>query len=221
MIVKVIGKIFVELIRYGINFPQFAYALWKLSFLRQPVITIFGGKHAARESSYFFHAYELGKYLAQRHISVITGGGPGVMEAALCGALTEKSASAHVLGIGVSHVDEEFHPSCKSKTVFVRDFAARKWLLIHYSIAFVVFPGGIGTVDELFEVLNLIKTKKIKPAPVIVVGSSYWRPLLQLLDSAIKEGFILEKYRSLITVVDTNEQIITILEEYLKKKYQI
>ncbi len=190
-----------------LQLPQLVYAQWRLWRLRRPVITVFGGSQLKRDDPFYQQTRQLACLIASHNISIVTGGGSGVMEAALCGAL-ECEDKFHVLGIGVTGVDITFLSNCHLATVFVSNFGLRKLLLVSYSIGFVFCPGGYGTLDELFNVLNLIKTNKIPPYPVVLMGVNYWKGLLEwLIKSPIERGLILEQKNDLITLVDTPEEV--------------
>lgn len=137
------------------------YGIWHISKLKQAPITIFGGHLLERSSIFMTQASQLGHKLANHGIPVLTGGGPGIMEAASCGAFNVKKGVITSIGINVKGLETGIEQStCPRKVIDVDNFPARKWLLIHYSIGFVVFPGGYGTLDELMELLTLIQTKK-------------------------------------------------------------
>ncbi len=201
-------QIFLDLFQYLGNCPRYVYALWRIAQLQRPIVTVFGGKHASKDSPYYSLAYEFAALLAQHQFSVITGGGPGIMESALCGIKQHVKHKNRLLGIGVKGVDVAFESRCAAETIFLSDFAARKWFLIRYSIAFVAFPGGIGTLDECAEVLNLIKTNRILPIPVILIGSTYWHPIITWIHAAIEQGFIdKEAVQSLVVTDDLLDAI--------------
>lgn len=196
-------------------------ALFHVGRLPRPIVTIFGGKLAPSDSPYVQRAYELARQLVQHKISVLTGGGPGIMEAANCGAyaatLKRGDARRYTLGIGVYGVNGGFVSRC----VFVVSmpyFYLRKQLLMKYSAAFVVFPGGIGTADELFELLNLMKLQKLPLHPVILIGTAYWKPLLTWMhESGIAQGFIPEECKKLVQVTDDLEKTLAIIRDACAK----
>ena len=181
--------------------------------IRRPVVAIFGGKGAPLEGAYARQAHEIAAACVSSGASVLTGGGPGIMEAANCGA-QERAREMGIkqkcaMGVRIKGVDEEFVSKCSYDVVKVTDFFARKWLLIHYADAVIVFPGGIGTADELFDLLNLIKTKKFGSVPIVLVDSAYWAPLVEwYLNRAFASGFIKAEARDLIFVADKTDQII-------------
>lgn len=180
-----------------------------LSKVRMPIVTVLGGSKVHEDNPYYKQAFELSKRLSQEGISSITGGGPGIMYAANCGAKAgnvSEDKTLNTLGIAVSRVDEDFENQC-SPLFWVDYFFIRKWLLVRYSLGIVVFPGGIGTVDELFDVLNYKKHKRVPPIPLILVGAEYWQPLIDWLkNKALAQGYIEEYYLDFLTVVDSAEQ---------------
>ncbi|MGB8366975.1 MAG: TIGR00730 family Rossman fold protein [Candidatus Babeliales bacterium] len=211
-------KVFLQSIYGGI---QLGYGIFRLSRLRGPIVTIFGGKLIDEENKYAKQAHALAGQLVEKGFSIITGGGPGIMEAANCGAQEKKEKlgikAECTLGIGVQRVDAEFENPCAS-LIRTRYFFSRKWLLMHYAVAIVVFPGGIGTVDELFEILNLQKFKKRKLIPIILIGSNYWQELIDWYDQAIREGAILAEYKNMFMITDDLEKVISLLTMQQKKE---
>lgn len=177
--------------------------------LKKNVVTIFGGAQVHITDRYHEMAFQLAKELAHHGYSIVTGGGPGVMEAANCGAdagehITKSTAN---LGIGVDGIDEQYHNRCGS-FVRVNQFFGRKWLLIRYSSAAVVFPGGIGTLDELCELLNALKHHHIKRIPVILVGTAFWKPLVDWYNSSVETGYIARENAHLFNMSDDITQIV-------------
>jgi uncharacterized protein (TIGR00730 family) len=137
---------------------------------------------------------------------VITGGGPGVMEAANKGA-TEAGASS--VGLNIELPLEQKPNIYANKLLNFRYFFVRKVMFVKYSIAFVILPGGFGTLDELFEAITLIQTRKIKPFPVILVGKTYWKGLLDWVgDTLLKEKMIAVEDLDIIRTVDTPEEVL-------------
>jgi uncharacterized protein (TIGR00730 family) len=184
--------------------PRTLYAFFFLSKIKQPCITIFGGTHVRKESIEYKQAYDAGKLCAQKGYGVITGGGAGIMEAALCGAIDYAGKNAG-LGIGVSGVDEKFISLCRSRVVMVSNLEIRKQFLTQYSQGFIVFPGGIGTLNEFTEVINLIKLDKLKSAPVILVGTEYWNSIILWLELAAQERLFLLTVKEHIMITDDIE----------------
>jgi uncharacterized protein (TIGR00730 family) len=198
-----------------IAFQQVRF-IWKVSELHHPIITIFGGSRLKSDNIYANKAHNLGKNLIDRGISVLTGGGPGVMEAASCGA-SHGEKGAKTFGITVKGLDklEEVNP-CMDGLITTDYFWARKWLLINYSNGYVFFPGGFGTLDELAEVLTLMQTGNLKFAPVIVIGKEYWEYIEKWSkESGMANGLILPENFDFIKFTDDVDEALKILIDYL------
>lgn len=176
--------------------------VWHLSHLPGPRVSIFGGARLPLDHQYADDARRLARLLVEGGTSVITGGGGGIMEAANCGAAIEQG-TARSIGIGVTGLQDEMRNECSQDYLLMRDFAARKWLLTRYSRAFVVFPGGCGTLDELGEILTLMQTKKMERAPIVLFGTEYWAFLWQWLkESAVPLGLVPEDNVDLMCLTD-------------------
>lgn len=199
-------------ITYFFHYPFYLYGLWRIWKLKKPIITFFGGKRTPRTDPYYKKAFDLSARLVNDNFSILTGGGPGIMEAALCGAV-KQGKKGYALGIGVHKVDEWFSSSCHYSTIFMRDFAHRKELLIAFSSAFVCFPGGIGTLDEILEVSNLIKTKKLTRIPIILLGTDYWQFFIKWVQQALEKNLINPEYTDLFIVTDDIDQVISIINK--------
>ena len=193
---------------------QLMTSFFRLAHLPMPIVTIFGGAKAGDAGEDARKAHDLARKYADNGISVITGGGPGIMKAANCGAASvrKKGERARTLGIAVSGVDDEFVNPC-ADMLNVNYFFMRKWLLIRYSIGFVIFPGGLGTMDELFDLLNLMKHHRIPDLPVVLVGADYWQPIVDWFDSALKSGLIDERLMKLFVVTDSVDEAYKIIYE--------
>jgi uncharacterized protein (TIGR00730 family) len=175
---------------------QLARGFWKISRLPRPIISIFGGARFPQTDYYAQQAYTLAKMFSDAKIAVLTGGGPGIMEAATRGALK------NTIGIGVRNFEEERNPYVQE--YFAMDsLLPRKWLLTHYSDAYVVFPGGFGTLDEFSEILTLLKTEQIPNIPIILIGKEYWAPLLAwVTEEALRHGLINAQQIRLFVITD-------------------
>jgi len=199
---------------------QLGYGLYRLSRLRGPIVSVFGGKWVNDEHEHAKQAYELSGRLVEHGFSILTGGGPGIMLAANCGAQEKKEElkikGECTLGIGVAGVDVDFVNPC-ANLVRTRSFFVRKWLLMRYSSAIVVFPGGIGTVDELFDVLNLQKFNTIKLMPVILVNRSYWQGLIDWYDQSVTQGIIRPEYKNLFTTTDDLDEVYSLIYTHYNK----
>ena len=183
------------------SYVRMIKGVWKISKLSQPIVTIFGGSKLHQDHEYSKKAYDLGVLLVSHNVSVITGGGPGIMEAASCGAFKKKEG-VRSIGITVKGLENEAVNSCADDMLVVKHFFTRKWLLTRYSNAFVVCPGGFGTLDELFEITTLMQVDKMEHKPVVLIGVEYWQPLLKWMEKAIDEGLLLQKDMDLLYVTD-------------------
>jgi len=189
---------------------QVWYGVWFLSRLQHPIITIFGGSKLPETDRYFRQALLLAERFARNNVSVLTGGGQGIMEAASCGAV-KFPGKGRVIGIGVSELKEKPNP-CVQEYISVRYFFARKWLLTRYSQAIVIFPGGYGTLDELAEVITLIQVQEMPRIPIVLFGTEYWNPLMSWLrHEALKHGTIQEHELSLFTITDDLDEAFSLV----------
>jgi len=196
-------------------FRQIMYGVWRLTGISGPKVTIFGSARLELDDPYSKQAHQLGSKLVQNDISVLTGGGPGIMEAAHCGAMV-KGTKATSLGIGVKELGEGKNP-CVQEYFELDYFFARKWLLTHYSISFVVFPGGFGTLDELGQVLTLIQVKRIPRVPIVLIGKEYWQKLLQWLkEEALQHGAVSQDDLNLITITDDIDYALKVVVDFCK-----
>ncbi|MGE0525787.1 MAG: TIGR00730 family Rossman fold protein [Bdellovibrionales bacterium] len=169
-----------------------------------PAVTIFGSARFNRDHHYYDLALETSRHLAKSGFSIITGGGPGLMEAANKGA---KDAGGYSVGCNIKLPREQKPNPYLDQWIEFKYFFVRKLMLAKYSYAFVVMPGGFGTLDELFEVLTLIQTGKLKNFPVILMGTEYWQPLMSFLrDTLAKHQAIDSSDLSLLTLTDSPEE---------------
>jgi uncharacterized protein (TIGR00730 family) len=157
-----------------------------------------------------------GRLATDLGLSVMTGGGPGIMEAANRGA---KEAGGRSIGCNILLPHEQAHNPWLDKFVTIRYFFVRKVLLVKYSYAFVIFPGGFGTMDELFETLTLIQTKKIEDFPIVVMGSAYFKPLQDYIDFMVHEGTISPEDTKLLLFTDDADAAIAHIRNYISKHY--
>ncbi len=175
-------------------------------------VTIFGSARFKQDNPYYKKAEQLAAGLANCGYTVFTGGGPGIMEAGNKGAY---EAGGRSIGVNIILPFEQSPNPYQTDSIDFRYFFIRKVLLVKYSTAFVVFPGGFGTLDELFEALTLIQTKKIKPFPVYLVDSEYWGGLLDWIKGTqLAKGAISKKDLNLFKVVDDISTIPAEIESY-------
>ncbi|HLJ31297.1 MAG TPA: TIGR00730 family Rossman fold protein [Candidatus Babeliales bacterium] len=187
-------------------FFQIIYGAWRVSKLPHPIVSIFGSAKLAQSDTYAKEANKLATLLSEAGISVLTGGGPGIMEAANCGIFKSKrEKTIRSIGIIVRGLDEPRN-MCVEEYFELDYFFARKWLLTQYSSGFVVFPGGFGTLDELSEVLTLIQTNQLKPVPIVLIGKEYWHSFMEWISNeALYHGAIAPEHVKLFSVTDDVE----------------
>jgi len=196
---------------------QLLRAIWIVYRLPQPCVSIFGGTHVKQTDPIAKQATEIAAALVENNFSVLTGGGPGIMQAANCGAYYAQKGELRTLGITVRGLESEGPNPCAREVSLILDyFFARKWLLIHYSVGFLVFPGGIGTMDELAELLTLIQTNQRSDAPVILIGTVFWKPFIDWLNLSHERGLVDADTLRRITVTDDKDFSV----ELLKRKCQ-
>ena len=164
-------------------------------------ITIFGSARTKKDDKYSILAQKLAKRLAKKDINIITGGGGGIMSAANKGAF--KVNKSESIGLNIL-LPKEQHPNpYTTKSMTFNYFFSRKYMLVKYSKAIVVFPGGFGTLDELFEVITLIQTNKLNGLKVFLIGSSYWKYLIKFLrESLCKNNMIDKKDLDILILTD-------------------
>jgi len=177
-----------------------------------PAVTIFGSARLEEDSYYYHQAVKVGKMLANAGFSVITGGGSGIMEAANKGAKLGKGKS---IGLNI-HLPAEQHPNkYQDISISFRYFFVRKLMFIKYGMAYVIFPGGFGTMDELFEALTLVQTGKIESFPIILFGSDYWKGLLEWMkNTLVPKGTIKREDFALFSMVDSPMEVCKLLREH-------
>jgi uncharacterized protein (TIGR00730 family) len=177
----------------------------------QPAISIFGSARCKNDEILYTRAYNLAKLLAKNGFNIMTGGGGGVMEAANKGAA---EAGAKSIGLNIELPFEQVPNPYANVRLRFRYFFVRKIMFVKYAMAYIVLPGGFGTLDECFEALTLIQTKKIKPFPVILVDSSYWRGLVEWMkDNLLSCDKISQEDLEIFRIMDEPEEIV----QYLKK----
>lgn len=198
-------------------FMEFIRAFRVLHFAG-PCVTVFGSARIKEGHPYYQLAREMGKELSNIGFTVMTGGGPGIMEAANRGA---KDVNGKSIGCNILLSTEQKPNPYLDQWVLFEHFFVRKVMLIKYSYAFVVMPGGIGTLDELFESLTLIQTKKISDFPVVLVGKSYWTPMIDQLKLMAKEKTIDERDLDLFLITDSIEEAIKYIDLNAVTKFDL
>jgi uncharacterized protein (TIGR00730 family) len=200
---------FDELITLFRVFVDFLRGFRVLHFVG-PCVTVFGSARILEDHPSYAMARKIGAAVAGLGFTVMTGGGPGIMEAANRGA---KDVNGRSVGCNIDLPFEQQPNAFLDRCVRLRYFFVRKTLLVKYSYAFVVMQGGAGTLDELFDALTLIQTGKIKNFPVVVIGTQYWRELLEMLRKMAREGMIAESDLDLIFATDSVDEAIAHIRE--------
>jgi len=183
----------------------------------EPAVSIYGSARVKSDDEIYKNAEEIAYRLGKMGFSIITGGGPGVMEAANKGAMR---AGVNSIGLNIILPEHQALNTFTTKTLSFNHFFVRKVMLVKYATAFVIMPGGLGTLDELTEILTLIQTHKIKPFPVVLFNSMYWEGFLNWLENTVLlKGLISEKDFNLLRVSDKPEEVAqTVQNWYLKQE---
>lgn len=183
-----------------------------------PCITVFGSARFSEDTLYYKIAQEFGKRIAQLGFTTITGGGPGIMEAANRGAFENGGTS---IGCNIKLPFEQKPNPYTHKSITFEYFFIRKVLLVKYSYAFIIMPGGFGTMDEFFETLTLVQTKIINNFPIVLYGKHYFQPLLDYIHFMANQGTISPEDMKLVLMTDDIDEAIRHIEAYVVKNYQI
>ncbi|MFN3870418.1 MAG: TIGR00730 family Rossman fold protein [Aquificaceae bacterium] len=183
-----------------------------------PAITFFGSSRLKEDDPYYKKAYITAFMLGKLGFHIITGGGPGIMEAANRGG---KDAGTLSVGLNIQIPTEQIPNKYQTLSLSFDYFFIRKVMLLRYSTAYIIFPGGFGTMDELFEALTLIQTEKSPPFPIILFGYDYWKKLLDFMkETMINYGTISKEDLSLILLCDSPEEAVEIILEEMQKRYE-
>jgi uncharacterized protein (TIGR00730 family) len=182
-------------------------------------VSVFGSARIAEGSRWYELCRETAACLVKHDFAVITGGGPGLMEAANRGAAEAGGLS---VGLNIELPTEQQPNPYANRSLHFHYFFARKLMFVRYARAFVIFPGGFGTLDELFECLTLIQTHRIKHFPAILVGSGFWRPMLRWIDDILEDdGLISAGDKELLLLADTPEEVCDHAREASERQKQM
>lgn len=195
---------------------QFFYGFRKLHYVG-PCVTFFGSARYPADHPYYETTRSIARRVGRVGFTVMTGGGPGLMEAANRGA---KDVGAKSVGCNIVLPQEQYANPYLDVSLTFDHFFVRKVLLLKYSICFVVMPGGAGTMDEMFETATLIQTGKVKGFPIVLYGKDFWAPMLRQLDLMVEKGTISPGEMKFIHVVDTVEEATEVLQEQLVNMWQ-
>ena len=183
-----------------------------------PCVSIFGSARTKPDNKYYLLAEKIAYKISKAGYGVITGGGPGIMEAGNKGAHNGEGTS---VGLNIElPFEQHYNPYIdKDKNLNFDYFFVRKVMFVKYSQGFVVMPGGFGTLDELFEAITLIQTKKIGKFPIILVGTDFWSGLIDWINTVLieKEKTVYMEDMSLIKIVDTEDEVLETLDNFYKK----
>jgi uncharacterized protein (TIGR00730 family) len=183
-----------------------------------PCVTVFGSARFPAAHPYYALGREAGAALARLGFTVMTGGGPGLMEAANRGA---QEAGGRSVGCNIQLPSEQAPNPYLDRSVTCRHFFVRKVLLFKYSYAFVALPGGLGTLDELSEALTLVQTRKVENFPIVLIGTEYWRPFRQVLERMAVEGTIDARDLDLMLVTDSVEEAMAHIREHAIERFRL
>lgn len=181
-----------------------------------PCVTVFGSARFAEDHPFYALARKIGSELGQLGFTVVTGGGPGLMEAANRGA---RDVGARSVGCNIALPQEQNPNPYLDHWLTVRYFFIRKLMLVKYSYAFIVMPGGFGTMDELFESLELLQNKKILGFPLVMLGKKYWQPLADFFDEMVKAGTIDPSDLDLLLLTDSVEEAMAHIRTHAIEKF--
>lgn len=181
-----------------------------------PCVTVFGSARFTAEHRYYQLAQRVGTLLAEAGFTVMTGGGPGIMEAANRGA---REAGGMSVGCNIELPQEQKPNPYLDRWVTFRHFYVRKLMLVKYSYAFIALPGGFGTLDEVFEVATLIQTGKISQFPVVLVGSDYWQPFRELMARLAAEKTIDPQDAAAITITDSPDEAVATVRQAAVQRF--
>ena len=183
-----------------------------------PCVTIFGSARTQPGTRYYEMARQMGAACARLGFTVLTGGGPGIMQASNQGAYEIGGRS---IGVNIQlPFEQELNPYVQ-RSLTMRYFFTRKVVLVKYSYAFIVMPGGAGTLDEMFETMTLIQTGKLKIFPIILMGKDYWRPLVEFVHRMAEEGTISPGDPDLIFFTDDIDEAVAHLQHHAVRQFAL
>lgn len=181
-----------------------------------PAVSIFGSARTKPEDPYYKAAEETARLLVKKKFAVITGGGPGIMEAGNKGAF---EAGGRSIGLNITLPQEQEGNRYQTLSLDFHYFYARKVMFVKYASAFVCFPGGFGTLDEFFETLTLIQTLKVEAFPIILYGSSYWGGLAAWLKEQLIPKYIDREDTDIFRIVDSTQEVVRLVEKGVKNHW--
>lgn len=208
------GRELKQLVQVGL---QMFKSFRKLHFVG-PCVTVFGSARFTEDHDDYKIARTVGNRIAQMGFTTMTGGGPGIMEAANRGA---KEAGGRSIGCTINLPMEQKENPYLDTSINFDYFFLRKFILLKYSYAFIVLPGGFGTLDELFETVTLIQTKMIENFPIVVIGKSYYQTMEAMITKMWEEETISKKDMDLILFTDSVDEAMSHIERFVKENYTV
>ena len=194
---------------------EFVEGFQKLAGIR-PSVSMFGSARTRPDAPVYQLGVEIARKVSDAGYSVVTGGGPGMMEAFNKGAFAGRAAS---IGLNIQLPREQVTNDYQDESLYFRHFFSRKVMFVKYASAYIVLPGGFGTLDELAEILTLIQTGKSKRIPIILVGKEFWSGLLGWFrNTLVAEGTISEDDLYLVTVVESPDEVIEVISAFYRKE---
>jgi uncharacterized protein (TIGR00730 family) len=182
-----------------------------------PCITVFGSARFKEDDFFYAKAREFGKRISDIGFTTMTGGGPGIMEAANRGAFENGGAS---VGCNIQlPFEQKANPYVQTSITF-EHFFVRKTMMVKYSYAFIIMPGGFGTMDEFFETITLVQTKMITQFPVVLFGKDYYKDLMEMIENMATQGAIAKEDMKLVLLTDNIEEAISHIQTYITTNYK-
>lgn len=198
-------------------FKEFIKGFRALHFIG-PCITVFGSARFKEDHPYYQQAVEFGKRIAESGMATMTGGGPGIMEAANKGAFENGGES---IGCNIQLPFEQHLNPYVHKSVTFEHFFVRKTLLIKYSYAFIIMPGGFGTMDEFFETLTLVQTKTVTQFPIVLFGKEYYKPIMEAIEDMAAKETIAKEDMGLVLLTDDMDEAMSHIRNYITTNYKV
>ena len=198
-------------------FKQFINGFRTLHFVG-PCVTVFGSARVKEDNPWYINAREIGKRISELGLTVMTGGGPGIMEAANRGAFENGGMS---VGCNIQLPFEQKANKYMQRFITFEHFFVRKVLLVKYSYAFIIMPGGFGTMDEFFETITLIQTKTITQFPIVLFGKEYYKELMEAIHFMAEKGTISKEDLHLVLLTDDVNEAMDHIHTYITTNYRI
>jgi hypothetical protein len=198
-------------------FLEFIKGFRTLHFIG-PCVTVFGSARFKEDHPYYIKARNIGKHIADLGLTTMTGGGPGIMEAANRGAF---EAGGKSIGCNIKLPFEQSPNPYTNISITFNYFFIRKVLMVKYSYGFIIMPGGFGTMDEFFETLTLAQTKVINDFPIVVMGKEYYEPFNNWMEDMIAAGTIAEEDKKFMLFTDDEQEAIEHIEKYVRLHYKV